>query len=260
MTLATSLVRLYPSALRDRWGAGLEAEVRAGGWRTVPNVLAGILTMWLHPVVWPARSAAQRRSRAAVVAFVIAFSGWLVGHVLVDGETLLPRAVTHSWPLRLSDVLVFAGLLLAAPYPRLNLRAIGRLLRHGVKRLLVPATLGTAVVAWANLAGDHASLAARHGVLAAWWAILVTGSVQACRLVADLGQGAAAPPPVRRLVLGLGLVVAGLAVGGLVVVLFAVGRGLGAVLAGALGSALILLTVSGLFTLRDLDEVLVLAE
>jgi hypothetical protein len=189
------------------------------------------------------------------MAFVIAFTGWLVGHVLVDTGALLPRRLTHSWPLQLSDVLVFTGMILVAPCPRLNGQAILRLLRHSVKRLVVPATLGIAVVAWANLDGAHASLTMRHFVLAGWWAILVSGSVQACRLIADLAKGAAAPPPITRLTAGLWMVVAALAVGGGVVVLFALRHGLSAMSSGALGATLILLTFSGLFTLRDLYEV-----
>ncbi len=116
MSTITWLVRLYPASLRERWGAGLEDEVNAGGWRRLPNLLLGLLDMWAHPVVWPTNSAARRRRRAAVLAFVLGLCGWLIGHVAVE-DAMLPTSLTHSWSLYLSDGLVLAELILAVPRP-----------------------------------------------------------------------------------------------------------------------------------------------
>lgn len=252
MIAAKSLLRLYPAALRDRWGSSLEADVVAAGWRGVPDVLTGAIGIWLHPVVWPADSPGQRRRRAAVMAFVIALTGWLLGHVLVETAPL-PRGVAHSALLTGSDLLVVAGLILVAPHPRLGAGAFRRLARRCMRRLVVPAAIGAGVVGWAGFGSGHAAATTRHLVLAIWWAILATGAVQVCRLVADLGEVTAAPP-LPRLRLGLAALVVALAGGGLVV-LFSVQRpGVHAGLPDALGAALILLTLGCFGTLRDLAE------
>ena len=248
MIPAKSLVRLYPYAMRDRWGGGLEAEVVAGGWRAVPNLVAGALALWLHPVVWPAGSPDQRRGRAAVMAFVIALTGWLLGHVLVETGPA-PRRLAHSWPLTVSDLLVVAGLVLVVPRPRLAGPALSRLVRRGLRRLTVPAVAGAGVVVWANLGSGGAAPVTRHVVLTMWWAVLVTGVVQACRLIADLDRESAEPPPLSRLRLGLWVLVVALAGGGAVVLGSAAGAG-----AAAFGAVLILLTLGCFVTLRDLYE------
>ena len=254
MSMAKGLVRLYPNALRDRWGRGLEAEVQAAGWRAVPNLVMGIASMWLHPVVWPAGSAAQRRGRAAVLACVVGLTGWLVGHAVAEDGALLPNRLAHSWLMTASDVLVLVGLLLVAPYPRLTPAAIRRIIRQSVQRLVVPAAFGIAVVVWVHLHSATTSATVRHLVLAAWWATLVGGSVQACRLVADLSKGPVVPPHMPRLRLGMWALVLALGDGGAIVVLSALSRGAHVALSAALGTAMILLTAFCMVTLRDLYE------
>ncbi|WP_134728268.1 MULTISPECIES: hypothetical protein [Amycolatopsis] len=250
MSWAARLVRLYPASLRSRWGAGLEDEARAAGWRRLPNLVVGALDMWVHPVVWPADSAAQRRSRASALVFAAGLSGWLLGHVAVE-DSLLPENVVHSWAANISDVLVLAGLVLVVPLPRLSVRAMLRLVAQALRRLAVPVVIGGAVYVAANLSASL-SPGLRITLLVGWWLALVLGSVQVCTVVAGLDPEDVVAPEPGRLWWGIGMVAAALAVGGGVVLWSTVVDGVTGLLPLVLGGALLVLTALCGWTLRDL--------
>ncbi|WP_410586721.1 hypothetical protein [Amycolatopsis sp. lyj-23] len=253
MSWAARLVRLYPASLRSHWGAGLEDEAGAAGWRRLPNLLVGALDMWVHPVVWPADSGAQRRSRAAALVFVVGLSGWLLGHVAVE-DALLPADVVHSWAANLSDVLVLAGLVLVVPLPRLSVRAVVRLGAQALRRLAVPLLIGGAVFVTANLSAEL-SPALRTTLLIGWWLALVLGAVQVCGVIAGLDPDDVVAPQPGRLWWGIGVVATALAVGSGVVLWPTVVDGVTGLLPTLLGGALLVLTVLCGWTLRDLSTI-----
>jgi hypothetical protein len=250
MSWAVRLVRLYPASLRSRWGAGLEDEAGAAGWRRLPNLLVGALDMWVHPVVWPADSAAQRRSRAAALVFVAGLSGWLLGHIAVE-DSLLPPDVVHSWAADLSDLLVLAGLVLVVPWPRLSAKAMVRLGAQVLRRLAAPVLIGGAVFVTANMSAEL-SPTLRVTLLIGWWLALVLGAVQVCSVVAGLDPDDVVAPRLGRLWWGIGVVAAALAVGSGVVLWSTVVDGVTGLLPTVLGGALLVLTVLCGWTLRDL--------
>jgi hypothetical protein len=253
MSWAARFVRLYPASLRSRWGAGLEDEAGAAGWRRLPNLLVGAVDMWVHPVVWPADSGAQRRSRAAALVFVVGLSGWLLGHIAVE-DSLLPVNVVQSWAANLSDLLVLAGLVLVVPLPRLSGRAMVRLGAQALRRLAVPVIIGGAVFVIANTSTEL-SPALRVTSLIGWWLALVLGAVQVCIVVAGLDLDDVVAPRRGRLWWGIGLVAAALAVGSGVVLWSTVVDGGTGLLPSVLGGALLALTVLCGWTLRDLHTI-----
>ncbi|WP_410626722.1 hypothetical protein [Amycolatopsis sp. cmx-8-4] len=190
MTVAQWLVRLYPRAFRDRWGADLTAEVQAYP-RSWPNLLASAADVWLHPAVWPARSVAQRQARVAAMAVVVTGIGWFAAHLTVEDTRGLPPV------LDLCAIVVVTGLLLVAPRPApATLMAIGlRLLRA----LAGPAVLGAAVVAVVHSSGGSFAPPARLTLLLCWWGAWVLAVIQVGRTVAGVGVEV----PARRYRLGV---------------------------------------------------------
>lgn len=187
----TWLVRLYPRAFRERWGADLAAEFRANP-RSWPNVLVSALGMWLHPAAWPARSPAQRQARVAAMAVMVTGIGWFAAHLAVEDTRALPGVLDGC------AVAVLAGLLLVAPRPAL---AAGRRL---ALRLLAPAVLGIAVVAVVH--GIEASFPQpiRLALLWSWWGSWALAVIQVGRTVAEL----AVTPNPRAFRLGIRLLAA----------------------------------------------------
>ncbi|MET8849811.1 hypothetical protein [Amycolatopsis sp. NPDC004625] len=167
----TWLVRLYPRAFRERWGADLAEEIRAQP-RSWPNVLVNAVGMWLHPAAWPARSAAQRRARVAAMAVMVTGIGWFVAHLAV--EDTLPGVLDGC------AVAVVAGLLLVAPRPAL---AAGRRL---ALRLVAPAAVCIAVVAVVHGTDGSFAPPLRLALLWSWWGSWALAVIQAGRTVAEL--------------------------------------------------------------------------
>lgn len=85
------LVALYPPAFRDRWGRELTDEVERTGWRSWPRLLVAVAAMWLHPAIWPADSAIERRRRAAGLGVVVTAAGWLAAHAVLESSELRMR-------------------------------------------------------------------------------------------------------------------------------------------------------------------------
>jgi hypothetical protein len=195
MTVAQWLVRLYPRAFRDRWGADLAAEVRASGPRSWPNLLAGAADVWLHPAVWPARSVAQRQTRVAAMAVIVTGIGWFAAHLTVEDTPDLPRV------LDLCAVAVLAGLVLVAPWPApATLMAIGRRL---LRRLAGPAVLGFAVIVVVHGTDGSFAPPVRLALLGCWWGSWGLAVIQTGRTIAGLGADPALPALPRRFRLGI---------------------------------------------------------
>jgi hypothetical protein len=146
VNVARTLVSLYPRPFKEHWGAALEGDAQAAGWRCWPNVLVSLLGMWVHPAIWPAASRSQRRLRAANLAVAVTAVGWLVGHAVVEVTTSVPRGLAHSWILSACDGLTFFGFALILPFPRLTRRAVTELVDRAARLLAVPVLLGGLVV------------------------------------------------------------------------------------------------------------------
>jgi hypothetical protein len=209
--------------------------------------------MWVHPVVWPADSAAQRRRRAAGLAFVLGLTGWLIGHLAVE-VAVLPSSVTHSWTVNCSDVLTLVGLVLVVPLPRLSRRALLALAGKRARKLAAPVVVGALVVLRANLSGA-VSPDLRVALQIGWWLVLVLGAVQVCHLVAGLDAELLIPPHPLRLRAGVGVLAAALASAGAIVLFCASSVGASPLSSVALGGLLLALTAWCGWTLRDLHDV-----
>lgn len=191
MTVAYWLVRLYPVAFRERWGADLAEEARRSGPRSWPNLLVNAADVWLHPTVWPARSPVQRQSRATAMAVMVTCVGWFVAHLTVEDTRGFPRA------LDVCAALVVVGLLLVAPRPAPSaLATIGGRLLH---RLAGPAALGVVVVAVVHGTDGPFTSPIRLALLICWWGSWTWAVVQVARTVADLDPDQAVHPPTFRL-------------------------------------------------------------
>ncbi len=204
MTVAQRLVRLYPRAFRARWGADLAAEAATGGPRSWPNLLAGVADMWLHPGVWPARSAAQRHARVVAMAVIVTGIGWFAAHLMVEDTRGLPRM------LDVCAVAVVAGLLLATPRPvPATLTAVGRRL---LRRLAGPATLGTIMVAIVHGSDGYSAPPVRLTLLLCWWGAWGLAVIQVARTIAGVGSDPGVPP--RRFRFGVRVLAAAAAATG----------------------------------------------
>jgi hypothetical protein len=65
MNVARTLVSLYPRPFKERWGAALEGDARAAGWRCWPNALVLPELPRPHLGVPLGRSVQQRLGGAA---------------------------------------------------------------------------------------------------------------------------------------------------------------------------------------------------
>ncbi|TVT61148.1 hypothetical protein FNH05_03475 [Amycolatopsis rhizosphaerae] len=257
MSVTKRLVRLYPDPFREHWGTGLEAEAQDGGWRSWPNLLIGVLDMWLHPTVWPARSPAQRRGRAAVLAIAVALAGWLAEHAAAEQHSLHLPGLLRIGEMNLDvfDAVTLLGLALVAPRPRLSFGAAAAMLRQAVRRLAVPVLLGAGVVVTVHAGvGTSVPLALRLGVLGCWWIALALGAVQLCQVVAGFGADLTVPPHRGRLRLGVGILAGMFILTGAVVLGTSMVRGVPDTLSVATGAGLLVLASVCGWTLRDLRQ------
>ncbi|WP_214416105.1 hypothetical protein [Sphaerisporangium fuscum] len=253
MTLSRALVRLYPEAFRDRWGAALECEAREAGWKSWPNLALGIADMWLHPAVWPARSRAQRHGRAAVMAITVTAACWLLTHAAAELDG--PSGIARGRAVNACVATMLLGLALVAPRPRLTAEAVIALGRRAARLLAVPMCLGALVVAAAHVGGlASAGSPLRAALLICWWLALPLAAFQTCRVVAGLGADVAVPPPPRRLRAGVRTLAAAGATAGALLLTWSVSGGHPHPLSATAGAGLLLLSAAFATTLRDLRE------
>jgi hypothetical protein len=248
VSLPSGLVRLYPAAFRQRWGADLEIELQQAGRTAWLNLLVGIAAMWLRPATWPADSPVQRHQRMVTTAVALTAACWFAAHAAAELDT-----VADTWIMNACGALTASGLALLAPYPPLTFDAIARLLAHAARRLAVPAALGGIVSAAVHTgAYDAAPVSLRPVFFACWWTALAMGAFQSCRIVAYLGTVAAVLPSARRLRLGLWTLTAA----GVLPAPILLGAGMTGphphLLSIASGTALLILLPAFTSTLRDL--------
>ncbi|WP_141579135.1 hypothetical protein [Actinomadura sp. WMMA1423] len=208
MSLAPVLFSLYPRPVRVRWGPDLEAEIRDAGWRGLPDTLAGIAGLWLHPVVWPGASPHRRRLRMTTMAVAVALTCWFASLATVELGGRSARAAGHGPLMSAGTLLILAGLALLAPLP--VLRTLGATCRIAVARLAVPAALGAGVVLAVHAGAASEPPVVRALVVSCWWTALALGAVQSCRTIAAAGSQVV-PPRAGRLRAGTAFLAAGAA-------------------------------------------------
>lgn len=209
MSTAARLVRLYPAPVREVWANELEDATAAAGLRAWPSIVAGAADMWLHPQLWPADAAVQRRIRLTVLVVTAGLAGWLV--VLRLGEPGVDVSHGSSRLVFLgSGLAVAVGLVSSAPRARLEVHTVLGLLRLAARRLTLPVGLAATLplLARSQAAAHPTGLFAM--VLAAYlWTVLVVFCLQVCRVVAGCREYVVTPSP-RRQAFGTGLAALGL--------------------------------------------------
>lgn len=251
-----SLVRLYPDAFRERWGAMVEDEARGVGWKSWPNLIAGIADMWLHPALWPADSPAQRQRRVATMGITVALAAWFLSHLAAEQAGPLPADGVRNGVMHGCTTLLLLGVALVAPQPRPTVRAAITLLGWALRRLAVPTVLGAAVVVLVHggVDADASPPTLRTAVLAAWWIALGLGAIQIPRIFTGVGADAVVPPDTGRLRAGVWTLAGASAAGGATILgLSVAGAGFHPLGAGV-GVGLLLLTAVCAGTLRDLRD------
>ena len=253
--VARCLVRLYPAAFRDRWGAAVELEAQALGWRAWPSLVAGVADMWLHPTVWPARSAAQRHRRAASAAVAVTSATWLLVHAIAEQNIPLPARPGRAAALDCCVLLMLLGLALVVPRPRLIRGTAVNLLNQAVRRLAGPVVLGASVVVAVRLAPHTVETNPwRPIAFACWWLALALGAAQTCRTFAVLDAATVLPPHPVRLQAGLWILTTAVGAAGSAIAGYAVTDGRPDPLSVLVSASLLLLASALLATARDLRD------
>ncbi|GAB2725546.1 hypothetical protein [Kitasatospora kifunensis] len=254
--VARSLVRLYPDAFRERWGSLAEDEARGAGWKSWPNLIAGIVDMWLHPAVWPADSPAQRQRRVATMGITVALAAWFLGHLAAEQAGPLPADGLRNGVMHGCTTLLLLGIALVAPRPRPTLGAAITLLGWAVRRLAAPTLLGTAavVLVHSGVSANASPPTLCTAVLAAWWIALGLGAIQIPRIFTGVGADAVVPPGTGRLRAGVWTLAGASATGGATIFGASVTADGFHLLGAAIGASLLLLTAVCAGTLRDLRD------
>ncbi len=190
MSAAAVLVALYPPGVRDRWGPDLHTEVAASGIRCWPDTVAGAIRLWLRPSDWPETVAGQTRRTVALMLFALAAAAALV---LRAAQPTLALTVDMPRPTSWWLVPVGLGLALAAPLPPLRFAMLPRVSIEAFRVLVRPALAVAAMfaLAYSGLV-DHPTGALHGGLVCYYWATLGYVAVWMCKVVARIGQVAAA--------------------------------------------------------------------
>jgi hypothetical protein len=186
MSAATLLTRLYPPAVRERWGADIRHEVAAAGLRSWPDTLAGAARLWLHPADWPETSTGQTRRVLTVTVFALAaVAGLLLRHAEPSSALTADarHPVTSLWL-----VPVLAGVLLAAPLPPLDAAELRRSAATAVRVMATPAAAVAVLcaLAWSGAAGHHRTGGAGGALVLSYWLTLGFVAFRLCVLVSRL--------------------------------------------------------------------------
>ena len=209
MSASAVLVRLYPPAIRERWGSDIADEVDVAGPRSWFDTAVGAGKLWLHPGDWPETVAGQT-SRVVATALV-AVGVALTLSLRAAGAGPLTANVNHPassvWLIP-----ILAGVVLAAPSPPLSVPVLSRLIAIAARTLAPPGLLFAALCLVANLRLlDSPVGPVRVLVLVCYWATLCFGGIRLCVLMARVGR-VVAMPSAQRLHLALIFVATGLAV------------------------------------------------
>lgn len=254
MSVTRMLVRLYPESFRERWGSALEADAQSAGWRSWPSLLASVIDMWLHPVVWPAKSASQRRYRAAAMALTVTLTIWFVGRAAVAYHSPLSQQAHGVWNLTDCAELMVLGMALILPLPRLTKHAMTTLLRRAVQALAAPTILGVGALVFVHSGGPTMVSKSRLLVVGCYWLALALGAIQVSWIIGTLGTSVVVPPRPARLRLGIAILAVGGALASLITFSSAVSGDGFDVLSAATGGCLLILTSTFVSTLRDLSD------
>ena len=208
MNIPALLVRLYPPAIRERWGTEIAREAQLAGPRSWLDTVVGAMKLWLHPSDWPETADGQTcRVVATALVAVTTTAALLIRAVGPASLTAnIGHLTTSAW---LAPILV--GLALATPLPPPRRAAWGRLTATVVRTLAAPAF---ALVALVLLA--HSGLIGRpHGMvhvllLGYYWATIGFAGIRLCALMARVGR-IAVMPSTRRLCFALLFLGTGLA-------------------------------------------------
>jgi hypothetical protein len=202
MRASALMARLYPPAVRERWGAEISHQVAESGIRSWPDTVTQAARLWLHPSDWPETLAGQTRRVLAVALFVIVGATALLFRATSSVD--LRHPVTSLW---LAPIL--AGIGLAAPLPRTA--TLRRLTSVTIRTLAAPALamLALYVTAHSGLV-EHPSGPVGAALIGYYWATLGFTALSLCTLVARVGR-TATMPGTRRLCAALLLIGAGLA-------------------------------------------------
>jgi hypothetical protein len=197
MTAATLLTRLYPPAVRERWGEDIRHEVAACGVRCWPDTLLGAARLWLHPGDWPETCAGQTRRVLTVALFTLTAATGLLLRSASPSPTFTADVHHPATSLWLAPLLLGIGL--AAPLPPLNGAALRSLTASAVRTLAAPtaAVVALCLTAWSGTAAHLTGLADTAAV-AYYWLTLAFVALRLCVLVARIARTAALPTT-RRL-------------------------------------------------------------
>lgn len=207
MSAAALLTRLYPPAVRERWGTEIGHEVTVSGVRSWPDTLVGAGRLWLHPGDWPETVPGQTRRVLTVAAFTVAAVTALLLRAAAP-PAAPARPVTTLWL-----ALVLAGAVAAAPLPPLRRPAWRTVTGDAVRVLAAPAAavLSMLLVANSGLA-EHPTGAARVVLIGWYWSTLAFTAARLCAFVARLARTWRTPARGRirgaLLLIGAGLVLA----------------------------------------------------
>ncbi|MEU1599165.1 hypothetical protein ABZ468_41760 [Streptomyces sp. NPDC005708] len=210
MNAAPLLTRLYPPAVRERWGEDISNAVSACGIRSWPDTLTGAARLWLHPADWPETFTGQTRRVLTVALFALTAATGLLLRSAEPSTTFtadIRHPATSLWLIPL-----LLGVVLAAPLPPLNGRALRSMTATAVRTLAAPtaAVVVLCLAAWSGMA-EHLTGFADIVVVIYYWLTLGFVALRLCVLVARIAQ-AAALPTARRLSAALLCIGTGLAV------------------------------------------------
>lgn len=245
MSASTLLTALYPPPVRERWGAEIQAAVRAGGARSWADTVAGAVRLWLHPTDWPETVAGQTRRTLLVALAAVTAVTALVLRFIQPSTTITAdpgRPVTSLWLVPL-----LAGVAIAVPVRPLLSAAVGRLAGDAVRILAAPAAAIVALLllAHSGLVPEHPTGPARLLLLTYYWGTLAFTALRACVLATRVIRSVPVPST-RRLRVSALLIGTGMGLGASQGLLSIVRGGMGA---GSI-AALLAMAILAVATIR----------
>ncbi|AKJ09144.1 hypothetical protein ABB07_03625 [Streptomyces incarnatus] len=211
MNAAALLIRLYPPAVRQRWGEDIRHEVSASGIRSWPDTLAGAARLWLHPGDWPETTSGQTRRVLTVALFALTAATGLLLRSAEPSTTL--TADLHHPPTSLWLLPLLTGIALAAPLPPPHGAALRHLTTTAARTLAAPATAVATLclTAWSGRT-EHLTGTTEAATVTSYWLTLAFVAVRLCVLVARIARTAHLPSTRRLstalLCIGTGLTLA----------------------------------------------------
>lgn len=210
MRAAALITRLYPPAVRARWGAEISHEVSRSGIRCWPDTIAGAVRLWLHPSDWPETLAGQTRRVLAVALFAVTAVTALLLRAAEPSAILTADARRPATSLWLVPIMLGIGL--AVPPPPLRWDALRRLAAIAIRTLAAPALAGgTMVLAARSGVVDHPTGLEGAALIVCYWTTLGFTAARCCTLVGRVARTVTVPTT-RRLSAALLLIGTGLAV------------------------------------------------